>query len=194
MKVYTIQTLAFYEELIQNGIVYCNRESWVCQEFRFQYDWMAEQMRKRIGDPTIKEIKYPIWVWLQYESKKKPAPKMSPSEIAEGEEMAVMLELDVPEDAVLLSDFMLWHLPLNRGAICSKLEDKQIDKCDSVTKMERIISTWNRVFDLKLKDPYISTTARKNRSIQGTMWLLRKEWLQVAHIFNRHSETKRIIY
>ena len=77
MKVYTIQKLAFYEELMQNGIAYCNQESWMCQHYSVQYNWMAEQMRKRIGEPSIKEIKYPVWVWLQCESKKRPAPRMS---------------------------------------------------------------------------------------------------------------------
>lgn len=47
---------------------------------------------------------------------------MSPSEIQDGEEQSVMLELNVPDDTVLLSDFMLWHLPLNNGAICTKHE------------------------------------------------------------------------
>lgn len=46
MKVYTIQTIGFYEELLQNGVAYCNRESETCKESKVQYDWMAEQMRK----------------------------------------------------------------------------------------------------------------------------------------------------
>ena len=100
---------------------------------------------------------------------------MSPSEIQDGEEQAVMLELNVPDDTVLLSDFMLWHLPLNNGAICTKHESKEYEKCN-----------------LDMRDPYLTMTRRKNRSIQGTIWLLRKEWLIVTHIFNRHSEIKRI--
>ena len=79
MKVYTIQTVAFYEELMRNGLAYCTRESHWCQDCRVQYDWMADQMRKK-------------------------------------------------------------------------------------------------------------------RSIQGTIWYMRKEWVKVAHIFNGHSEIKRIIY
>ena len=56
MKVYTIQTVAFYKELLQNGVAYCNQESWMCHEYRLQYDWMAEQMRKRIGEPPFAGI------------------------------------------------------------------------------------------------------------------------------------------
>lgn len=210
MKVYTTQTLAFYEELMQNGMVYCNKESWICLEFRFQYDWMAEQMRKRIGEPPFSGIKYPVWVWLQYNSKKDPKPRMSPKEILKEENEAVMLELDVPDDAVLLSDLDLWIHPLNGWEICGKKESKLFEKekdayekdhgrCFHLndwpqTIQEKIVSTWERVFDLDWINPYQAPSKRKNRSIQGTMWLLRKEWLKVAHIFNRHSEIKRISY
>lgn len=55
-----------------------------------------------------------------------------------------------------------------------------------------MLTTWERIFDLDMRDPYLTMTRRKNRSIQGTIWLLRKEWLIVTHIFNRHSEIKRI--
>ena len=72
MKAYTIQTVAFYEELMRDGIAFCKREGYWCRENRFQYDWMVEQMRKRIGEPPIPEIKYPVWVWLQYNSRKDP--------------------------------------------------------------------------------------------------------------------------
>ena len=133
-----------------------------------------------------------LWVWLQCESKKRPAPTMSPSEIQDGEEQAVMLELNVPDDTVLLSDFMLWHLPLNNGAICSKHESKEYEKCSPENQKDRMLTTWERIFDLDMRDPYLTMTRRKNRSIQGTIWLLRKEWLIATHIFNLHSEIKRI--
>ena len=124
MKVYTIQTVSFYEELINDGIAFCKREGYWCRENRFQYDWMAEQMRKRIGEPPLPEIKYPVWVWQQKKKKKRPTPIMSPCDIEEGESEAVMLELEVPDDAVLLSDLDLWIHPLNGWEICSKRENK----------------------------------------------------------------------
>ena len=91
MKVYTIQTVDFYNELLLNGVVYCTRESHWCQDCRVQYDWMANQMRKRIGEPPFPEIKYPVWVWLQYNSRKDPVPPMTPKDIHPEENEAVML-------------------------------------------------------------------------------------------------------
>ena len=210
MKVYTIQRVAFYEELMRDGIVYCNLESHWCRDCRIQYDWMAEQMRKRIGEPPSPEIKYPIWVWLQYNSRKDPIPPMSPKDIHREEDEAVMLELEVPDDEVLLSDLDLWLLPLNSWSISGKREDKLLykeleehekihGKCYQMheyppTIRQKIIDTWERVFDLDIHDRYIATSKRQNRSIQGTIWYLRKEWIKVAHIFNRHSEIRRFIY
>lgn len=210
MKVYTIQTVAFYEALMQNGVVYCNRESWFSGIYQLQYDWMAEQMRKRVGEPPRPEIKYPIWVWYQYISKKRPVPTMSSKDIEKQETEAVMLELEVPDKEVLLSDFSIWHLPLNNGAITYKHVDRQLEKELEEYKnkhkgylrvedyspglQKKILKSWERVFDLDACDPNISMRKRHNRSIQGTIWLLRKEWLKVAHIFNKHSEIKRITY
>lgn len=210
MRVYTIQTIGFYEELLQNGVAYCNRESETCKESKVQYDWMAEQMRKRIGEPPIPEIKYPVWVWRQYNSKKDPMPPMSPKEIPDGQKEAVMLEMDVPDNEVLLSDLNLWILPLNHWAINKKREDKLLykelgvyeekhGKCYEMHEYpeeirRKIFDSWERVFDLNIYDPYMITSKPQNRSIQGTIWLLRKEWLKVAHIFNKHSEIKRITF
>ena len=210
MRVYTIQTTGFYEELLQSGVVYCNQESETCKDCKMQYDWMAEQMRKRIGEPPLPDIKYPVWVWRQYNSKKDPMPPMSPKEIPSGQENAVMLELEVPDDAVLLSDLDLWILPLNHWAINNRREDnllykelgeyeKTHGKCYAMHEYpeeirRKIFDSWERVFDLNIYDPYMITSKPQNRSIQGTIWLLRKEWLKVAHIFNRHSEIKRITF
>lgn len=210
MRVYTIQTTAFFETLTRNGIVYCNQESPWCLDNRLQYDWIAEQMRKRIGEPPFPEIRYPIWVWQQYHSSKASVPPMSPKEIHPCEKEAVMLELEVPDSKVLLSDLDLWILPLNSWAICGKREDKLLykelgeyekihSKCYEMheyppTIRQKIINTWERVFDLDTFDPYQSVHIRKNRSIQGTIWYLRKEWIKVAHVFNRYSEIKRIVY
>lgn len=110
MRIYTIQRIELYEDLLHNGIAYCNRESKMCCDYRFQFDWMAGQMRKRVGMPLFEGIKYPLWVWQQYSSRKKTKPPMSPHDIPFRQEEAVMLELDVPEDQVLLSDFALWGL------------------------------------------------------------------------------------
>lgn len=207
MKVYTTQTVAFFEQLMRNGIAYCDRVSWMANECRVQYEWMAQQMRQRIGEPPLPQIKYPVWVWYQYLSKKRPVPPMSSKDIERGETQAVMMELEVPDIEVLLSNFSLWHSPLNYGGLYLKREKRQyeneLQKYEELLmkyrplneypdEVQQILKTWERVFDLDLRDPYQETRMRKNQVIQGTIWLLRKEWVRVAHFFNKYSEIKRI--
>jgi hypothetical protein len=40
------------------------------EDWRFEYDWMVEQMRIRIGNPPP-GVRYPVWAWHQWEGKRK---------------------------------------------------------------------------------------------------------------------------
>ena len=67
MRLWTIQGIEIYEQLQREGVAYCTKPAWSEDEkFMKAYHWMAEQMRKRIGEPPIKEIRYPMWAWYQY--------------------------------------------------------------------------------------------------------------------------------
>ena len=105
MKLWTIQTKEFYDVLQKNGVVYCDRESCFCKEYREMYDWMANEMRKYIGNPSNPEVRYPIWAWYQYTSRKKPKPPVSSKMLASDQEEGVILEIEIPDNEVLLSDF-----------------------------------------------------------------------------------------
>ncbi len=71
MKLWTSQTIEFYNELIRNGIAYCTKISPIAQDCTIAYQWTAEQMKKRIGEPPMSEIMLPVWAWYQYNSQKK---------------------------------------------------------------------------------------------------------------------------
>ena len=103
MKLWTIQTKEFYDVLQKNGVVYCDRESCFCKEYREMYDWMADEMRKRIGNPPNPVVRYPLWAWYQYTSRKKPKPPVSPSVLDSDQEEGVILEIEIPDNEVLLS-------------------------------------------------------------------------------------------
>ena len=77
MRLWTSQTIEFYNELMEKGIAYCTRVSEFAQENDFAYQWMTQQMKKRIGEPPLSEIKLPVWAWYQYESKKRNKPPLS---------------------------------------------------------------------------------------------------------------------
>ena len=187
MKLWTSQPVAFYEELMEKGINYCKHESWMCGEYLVAYRWMAEQMRERIGEPPLPEIKMPIWAWYQYTSKKKRKPPLSPcNKTQEGKEM--MIELEVPDEEVLLSDFELWHGPLNGLLLDNDRRLRKLYEPYIHTEFEKrppevqqiIKESWVRIFDLNHRDRYYAPMARKNRSIQATLWLVKKEYVVSA--------------
>ena len=108
MRLWTIQGIELYEQLVKEGVTYCTKPAWGDEEnFMYAYHWMAEQMRKRIGEPPIEGIEYPLWAWYQYDSAKKNKPSRSPLDVKEG--ISAYMEIEIPDNEVLLSDFCNWH-------------------------------------------------------------------------------------
>ena len=59
MRLWTIQGIEIYEQLQRDGVAYCTKPTWGDDEkFMKAYRWMADEMRQRIGEPPMKEIKY----------------------------------------------------------------------------------------------------------------------------------------
>lgn len=201
MRLWTFQTTEFYENLQKNGIAYCDRESWFCQEYRAMYDWMADQMREYIGNPPNPEMRYPLWAWYQYISRKKPKPPVSPNMLASNQKEGVMLEIEIPDDEVLLSDFGLWHVPLNGYPIS---DDKRLLKrlkvfrelnggsCDFEDYPEvfqhDIMVTWSAIFDLRTKLGKCVAKAMWNRSIQACFWELKLEQIVNVQYIEREKK------
>lgn len=72
MRLWTIQGIEIYNQLQNEGVAYCTKPSWdIDDRFIYAYHWMAKQMRKRIGEPPIDILEYPLWAWYQYDSAKK---------------------------------------------------------------------------------------------------------------------------
>lgn len=62
MRLWTIQGIEIYKQLVSTGLAYCTKPNVSDdKEFIRAYHWMAEQMRQRIGEPPIKGIDFPIW-------------------------------------------------------------------------------------------------------------------------------------
>lgn len=185
MRLWTSQTIEFYNELMRNGIVYCTRVSEFAQENDFAYHWIAEQTRKRIGEPPIPRIKLPVWAWYQFDSKKKRKPPLSNVVKSNPNGKEISIEFEAPDELVLLSDFLLWHHPLNGWDLCvDKRAAKRIDeyfhtdfkeKPEDIQKL--IVDSWDLIFDLDFRHKRIVTKHKKNRSIQATLWYIRKEWV-----------------
>lgn len=116
MIVWTIQPLDIYKKLIERKILYCDSKQdgfWglISEEFQAAYDWLTGQMRLRISLPP-KGVQYPFWAWALIDGAiKKPDLRRTEFNNYSGEN--VVLELEIPDKKILLSDEENWHYVLN---------------------------------------------------------------------------------
>lgn len=183
MRLYTIQSTIFYENLLADGIAYCEHTSETAIELMDSYLWMADQLNQKV--PCPKEGILPIWAWY---TKQIPQPPFSPDIMDCGIESdeAVYLEIEVPEKDILLSDADLWYdRVINLEHVCNKKSplamkisrlEKEAGKIlffedFSESLQEEIRESWNNIFVL----------SDKTKSIQAVFWSLRKEQIISAY-------------
>ena len=206
MRLWTIQGIEIYEQLKREGIAYCTKPEWGDDDlFVYAYHWMAKQMRQRIGEPPIKDIEYPMWAWYQYDSAKRNKPPRSPLEVSEG--LSAYMEIELPDNEVLLSDFSAWHhvlnqLPLDDYNTISKETHRMADAAGHHLQFadydrslqERIEKSWEAVFDINRRDDVIGKQHRRNRSIQATFWALKQENIVSVEFLERKGNIiKRVL-
>ena len=191
MILWTIQPIEVYELIQKTGIYHCTIEKSIFNDCKEQYDWLVQEMKERIGEPP-NGVSYPVWAWYMWEGvRKKPDLRRERwGNGWEGDRFACM-EIDIPDDRVLLSDFDDWSLILVHGLIAdSKEEDarlnKEFDSLASDDQKKYMYQNWKRAFDLTyIDDGYI----HRGDSIQATFWELRKEDIRKVRFFT--SAAKR---
>lgn len=134
---YTIQSIDKWNHAKQVGYLEGNKE-YINNGFLKTYKWMIKQMQKRL--PKYKG-EYPIWLWTSkdLESKK----------VLIKENKTILLEVNIPEEDVLLSDTETYQMVLNDLFVfLNKDEYIEIEEnpLNSITKEE----SWERIFDLDL--------------------------------------------
>ena len=98
------------------------------------------------------------------------------------------MEIEIPDNQVLLSDYINWHAVLNHGALADwKKIEKKTDMLDKAAGRvlrfkdyplevrKEIEKSWEAVFDLNRRDKDVGRIHRRNRSIQATFWVLKPE-------------------
>lgn len=80
--------------------------------FKIAYNWLAGQMRKRVGPPV--DVHYPIWVWHMYDWRHEKL-DLRRAAFRNYRHARVCIELEIPDTAVLLSNEDAWHIVLNNG-------------------------------------------------------------------------------
>lgn len=170
-----------------SGIL-AGRDKLVCRdraepEFIDAYRWMRSVM-------TLSGIEHPVgahtpwWCWIQYGGGfDKPTTEAASAD-------SVLLELRIPIEEILLSDFDLWHFVLNYSfASFTEAEDDAFDarlRSAGITaatqqpypepfhgEMER---SWCNIFDLGVESDY-ATHPFPEKGIQGVFWNLDPDYI-----------------
>lgn len=196
MTLWTIQPEELYHSIMQTGIYICDPQQFGMPEFSDKYDWLVQQMKEQIGVPP-EEVIYPVWAWYMQNSKhQKPDLRSERWCYGSGGERFVCLEIEVPDEQVLLSDFDLWGIILNNGLISETEEDITLEKIYQSLppdqQLEMKYENWKRVFDISLLD---TTWMRRGEWIQATFWLLTKDMIKDVRYFTaayRQSEERTV--
>ena len=70
MILWSIQHELAYEKMRQTGVLRADRNFILEGGFGNSYQWMTEQMKKRIGEPP-EGVLFPVWAWYQWDGKRK---------------------------------------------------------------------------------------------------------------------------
>lgn len=202
MRLWTIQHYPAYEKMLETGILIAHEDHLFCQDdFRYAYDWMSNKMLEANLAPPD-NVRYPIWAWYQWEGKRKRRDMREGGYANRGEKI-VQLTIEVDDKEVLLSDFDLFHYPLhywylpldesddaafeseytNAGFTWPDLENFQIQSPEMLLFRERIIKSWDRIFDLGRKDDGWLYGGIETKSIQATLWQVTLKQVVKAEVF-----------
>lgn len=178
MRLWTIQHRDAYENMLVSGSLRADERYLFCgDDFRYAYNWIAVQMRERVGEPP-EGVKYPVWAWYQWEGvRRRPDMRGLHRCYSPKGTQIVLLTVDVPDKLVLLSDFDLWSVVLTNNYLAVDETDYE-NFCGDQKEIEQ---SWKRVFEIDTDFEYY--TSPKNKSIQATMWEIRAEWIKNAEFF-----------
>ena len=187
MILWTIQTEEVYKDILKNGKYICNPEKSTMKllEFEDSYDWLVKQMRERIGNPP-KNVTYPVWAWYVQNSKHK-KPDLRSERWCNGKdgEKMVCLEIEVPDEQVLLSDFDLWHYVLNSWIISETEEESKrlealYDSLSTEKQLEMKNENWKRIFDV---EPFENDWISRGKRVQTVFWVLERDMIKKVRYF-----------
>ncbi len=185
MKVWTVQPVSVWEQFERDGIFRCDEnKSENGEDFKRAYAWMIEQMDKKMPHPE--KCTLPMWAWYRYDWKNK-KPDLRKSGFATPKEKSVCIELDIPEEEVLLSDFNAWHYVLNYSWFDDSQNEEEWEKLhewfDGLSGEEREklrIESWQKIFNI---EPFENDWYSRGGYVQAVFWEIKKEYVKKVQHF-----------
>ena len=178
MRLWTMQPPEVVDILMSDGVFRCDYTKSENREPCFQeaYAWLIGKMRERI--PSVDGVDYPVWAWHTYNGKHS-KPDLRHSGFGNRGDKMVCLEIEIPDDAVVLSEFDDWHYVLNKVYLSMSKSSEEWEAADAYfdalppDERDRVlVESWDNIFDLT---PFENDWVARGKYIQATFWELRKE-------------------
>lgn len=149
-------------------------------EFISAYNWMTGQMMDK-GITEGKSTGFPFWGWRRFDGRDgitilKSTEWNTECYCFDATETCI-LELSIPDNEILLSDFDLWHFVLNNSYLNNAQTDEEWEEkdnwFDSLPKKKQEnekLKSWKQVLDIDQNDLTV-------KYIQGTFWSIKPEYV-----------------
>lgn len=195
MIMWTNQPYSVYVQLMERKVFSCDetQQSNLKDNDNFQiaYCWMVEQMKDKVNFPPS-GVKYPIWAWYKQNYAHRPPDFRRRLDY----EDQVCIEIEVPENLVLLSDFEKWHFVLNdwylpnaSGEAEWLQQEQWFDGLSKETQRLYKQKSWQKIFDVT---PRKGEWTANGRDIQGCFWVLKSEYIRKVWRLQKGCKTKLI--
>lgn len=193
MIVYTIQHIKVLEKIQKQGKVFADKRFICDSSFKAAYQWYLTEAK--INCPQWENDR-PFWVWVKrpnlryWKYFKDPRRK-------EREELA-LIELEVPDSLILLSDFMFWHFVLNKiylsyseqdeAAFDLKAKNRTYEELPPSLK-QQVQTSWRRCLKLnensfsKFDNSFLDT----EQIFQGIIPFLHKSQIKSIKYFTAYN-------
>lgn len=187
MILWTMQPIEVWNIVQETGVFRCDPALCSMPEpvFAEKYEWLIRHMEERIG-PRPEGVTYPIWAWhTQNRKHEKPDLRRERWDYGTGNEQYVCIEIEVPDNQVLLSDFDDWCIILNNGLLTASQEeyDRLDAYCDGLKPADQIAfkhANWVRVFDVS---PVANSWEQRGEWVQANFWELQKDMIRSVRFF-----------
>ena len=181
MRLWTIQPKELYLELMNKGYITCNPElapDLIDGSFVDAYTYMVSLMESS-GIKKPDTVDFPLWAWYKYDWKHK-KPDLRQSCFGRHGDKMLCIEIEVPDNEVLLTDFNAWHSVLNRGYLDNSLSEEEFDAeqewFDNLPSWEikeaEMIKSWERIKNI---DEFENNWLHRGRFVQATFFILKRE-------------------
>lgn len=176
MILYSIQSAKLYEKLLMEKMLINSGDFLddTTNDFARSYNWMAEQMEFH-GLSKPAGAVYPFWGWYKY-NLQKAKPDLRHAGHAPRGTRCVCLELELPDVAVLLSNFDTWHCILNDYPVLTDEDwERQYNEFKSLQSEEqrkKKIKSWQQIFSDFGKSP-----------VQAVFWKLEIDAVRTVRFF-----------